>query len=64
MANGDSLETARLLKEALKIVDELATSDLIHVDEPFTDDDFDYQKLQKLIQKAKDLKKNKLWKLS
>lgn len=64
MANGDSLETATLLKEALKIVDELAMSDLIHVDEPFTDDDFDYLKLQKLIQKAKDLKKNKLWKLS
>jgi len=64
MANRDSLETARLLKEALKIVDELATSDLNDIDYPFESDDFDYEKLQKLIKKSKELKKNKLWKLN
>lgn len=64
MIDRDSLETARLLKEALKIVDELAKSDLVDVDYPFEGDDFDYLKLQELINKAKKLKKNRLWKLS
>jgi len=63
MANKDSLETAKILKDALKIVDELATSDLDDIDYPFESDDFDYDKIQKLIRKAKELKKNRLWKL-
>ena len=42
-------ETARILKESLKIVDELAMSDLNDVDYPFEADDFDYEKLQNLI---------------
>jgi hypothetical protein len=64
MIDKDSLETARLLKEALKIVDDLAKNDLADVDYPFDCDDFDYQKLQDLIEKAKKLKKNRLWKLT
>lgn len=56
-------ETARLLKEALKIVDELAKNDLADVDYPFDGDDFDYQNLQELIEKAQKLTKNRLWKL-
>lgn len=64
MADRDLLETARLLKEALKIVDELAKNDLADVDYPFDSDDFDFQKLQDLIERAKKLKKNRLWKLT
>ncbi len=54
-------EKGELIKEALKIVDDLAKSDLIDVDYPFDGDDFDYLKLQELINKAKQLKKNRLW---
>lgn len=64
MVDKDVLEKAELLKEAIRIVDELAKNDLADVDYPFESDDFDYQKLQKLIDRAKKLKKNKLWKLS
>lgn len=64
MADRDLMETARLLKEALKIVDELATSDLGDVDYPFETEDFDFEKLQRLIERAKKLKKNRLWKLT
>lgn len=64
MGKKESLETAELLKKAIKIVDELATSDLTDVDAPFIDDDFDYLKLQRLIMRAKELKKNKLWNLT
>jgi len=48
-------ETAKLLKEALKIVDELATHNFEDMDER------DQEKLEKLIKKAKELKKDKLW---
>jgi len=64
MADRDALETARLLKEALKIVDELAKNDLADIDYPFDPDDFDYEKLQDLIERARTLKKNRLWKLT
>jgi len=63
MGREENKEKAMILKEALKIVDELATSDLIHVDAPFEDEDFDYDKLQMLINRAKQLKKNRFWKL-
>jgi hypothetical protein len=51
-------ETARLLKEALKIVDELATYDFEDMDE------YDQENLEKLIKKAKGLTRNELWKLN
>lgn len=54
-------EKGELIKEALRIVDDLAKSDLGDVDYPFDGDDFDYLKLQELIKKAKQLKKNRLW---
>jgi len=63
MADRDSLETAKLLKEALKIVDDLAKNDLADVDYPFDSNDFEYEKLQALIERARKLKKNRLWKL-
>lgn len=64
MEDIEMLEKGRLLKNALKIVDELADNDLGDIDGEFTSDDFDYEKLQKLILKARTLKKNRLWKLS
>jgi len=64
MADRDLLETTRLLKEALKIVDELAKNDLADIQHPFNSNDFDYEKLQELIEKSRKLKKNKLWKLN
>jgi hypothetical protein len=55
----DEKETARLLKEALKIVDELGKLN----EEYIMTDENDYETLEKLIKKAKELKKNRLWKL-
>ena len=54
-------EKGELIKEALKVVDDLAKSDLADIDYPFDGDDFDYLKLQELINRAKQLKKNRLW---
>lgn len=56
-------EKGKLIKQALTIVDELAKSDLGDVDGKFDHNDFDYEMLQKLIIKARTLKKNKWWKL-
>ncbi len=56
----NNMETAKLLKESLKIVDELAKMD---ADEIFANDD-DMEDLEKLIEKAKRLTKNRLWKLT
>jgi uncharacterized protein YktB (UPF0637 family) len=53
----DEKEMARLLKESLKIVDELADYDFEDMDEG------DKEDLEKLIERAQALKKNKLWKL-
>jgi len=56
-------ETARILKEALLIVDELSKLDYEDL-APFMDDElFDFDKLEKLIKKAEKLTKNPLWKL-
>jgi len=55
MADQDALDTAKILKEAIKIVDELAKL------YPYEDDDFNT--LEELIGRATTLKKNKLWKL-
>jgi len=55
----DSLDTAKILKEALTVVDNLAKMD---ADDIFANDD-DREKLEELIEKANILTKNKLWKL-
>jgi hypothetical protein len=59
MAEKNWGETANLIKEALKVVDELGKLD----EEYIMTDEKDYETLEKLIKKAKELKKNKLWKL-
>jgi len=64
MNDVEALEKGKLLKEALKIVDELAKNDLADIDGDFTMDDFDWDKLQRLIIKARELKKNRWWKLT
>ena len=51
----DEKEIAKILKEALVIVDELSYYDFDDID--------DQENLEKLIKKAKILTKNKLWKL-
>jgi len=54
-------EIARLLKEALKIVDELGKfepNELIALDE------YELEPLEELIERAQKLKKNRLWKLT
>jgi hypothetical protein len=55
----ESLETAKILKESLKIVDKLAKMD---ADDIFANDD-DREELEELIEKANKLTKNRLWKL-
>ena len=60
MTDIESLEKGKLLKEALKIVDELATcsfeddDDLIHC----------YDDLYDLVKRSKALKRNRFWKLT
>ncbi len=54
----EELEKAKLIKDALKIVDELA--------ETYVGKSMDYEDIETLddlIDKAKKLKKNRLWKL-
>jgi hypothetical protein len=51
----DEKEIAELIKKALLIVDELSFYDFDEID--------DQEKLEKLIKKAKNLTRNKLWKL-
>ena len=60
----ESIEKGNLIKEALKIVDKLAENDLADIDGDFNIDDFDYEKLQDLIMKARRLKRNRWWKLT
>lgn len=55
----ENLEKAELIKDALKIVDELGKFD----EEYIMTDEKDYEKLEGLIKKAKKLRKNKYWKL-
>ncbi|MFW6246577.1 MAG: hypothetical protein ACOC22_00175 [bacterium] len=61
--NVEDFEKGKLIKEALKIVDELAKSDLGDIDGEFDYSDFEYDLLQKLIIKARKLKQNRFWKL-
>jgi len=53
-------ETAKILKESLKIVDKLATLEFEDMDDFINVQD----DLEELIKRAKVLKKNKLWKLN
>jgi hypothetical protein len=55
----EELEKAKLIKDALKIVDKLSKMD---ADDIFANDD-DREELEDLIEKAQKLTKNKLWKL-
>ena len=55
MVNNDSFEIKKILKEALNIVDALGNNDI---------DEFDKFEIQDLIEKAKKLKKNRLWRLN
>ena len=64
MNDVEVIEKGKILKGALTIVDELAKSDLADMDGSFNQDDFDYEKLQKLIVKARELTKNRWWKLT
>jgi hypothetical protein len=64
MEDLEALEKGKLIKKALKIVDELAKNDLADIDGDFKISDFDYEKLQDLIIKARELKKNRWWKLT
>lgn len=64
MENLEAFEKGKLIKEALKIVDELAKNDLADIDGDFEKNDFDYEELQTLIVKARELKKNRWWKLT
>lgn len=59
----EAYEKGKLIKEALAIVDKLADNDLADIDGDFTINDFDYEKLQELIIKARALKRNRWWKL-
>ena len=64
MSKQELHEKSELLKKSLKIVDELAKSDLGDIDEKsFTNNDFDYEKLQELIDKSRKLTKSIYWKL-
>lgn len=58
-----SKEKGELIKKALLIVDKLAESDLLEVDAEFTQDDFDYLFIIKLITEAKRLKRSHHWQL-
>jgi hypothetical protein len=55
----EELEKAKLIKDSLKIVNELAKMD---ADDIFANDD-DREELEDLIEKAKKLTKDRLWKL-
>ena len=55
----ESKEISKILKESLKIVDELAKMD---ADDIFANDD-DREDLEELIEQAKKLTKHRLWKL-
>ena len=60
----EAVEKGRLIKNALKIVDELAKNDFADIDqETYSDDDFNVQQLRDLIISARKLKQNGWWKL-
>lgn len=58
----EASEKNRILKEALKIVDKLAKNDLADLDIAIPDST--YEELETLINRARELKKNRYWKLT
>ena len=58
----DSLETAELLKDSLKIVDDIAKIDMENFDD-YDNAEFDFEVLEKIVKRAKKLTKHRLWKL-
>ncbi len=62
MIEPNAQEKSRLLKEALRIVNELAKNDLADMDgENITSNDFESEKLIKLILRARKISKNRFW---
>lgn len=61
MLLNENYEKGKILKEALLIVNQLAENDLADIDGNFDSNDFEYDELQKLIVKARELKKNRWW---
>lgn len=55
-------EKNRILKEALRIVDKLAKSDLADLDIAIPDST--YEELEALINRARELKRNRFWNLT
>ena len=56
---GEAREKAQLIKDALKLVDDLGK---LTISDPMTDDDYD--DVDDFIDRAKKLKKNRWWKLT
>lgn len=61
MKNTENYEKGKLIKDALHIVNDLADNDLGDIDGNFDRDDFDWEELQNLIVKARELKKSRWW---
>ena len=58
-----AFEKGKLIKKALVIVNDLAKNDLADIDGDFNINDFDYEKLQKLIIDARKITTDRYWKL-
>lgn len=64
MNTTEAIEKAKLIKNALKIVDELVRLDFDIIDgEPTTIEGLDVEKFEKLLIKADRLTKDRWWKL-
>lgn len=61
MKDTETYEKGKLIKDALHIVNDLADNDLGDIDGDFNKDDFDWEELQNLIVKARELKKSRWW---
>lgn len=65
MEDFEAFEKGKLIKSALKIVNELSKNNLADIDgDEITGEDFDYEKLQKLIIEARLITNNRWWKLT
>lgn len=61
----EALEKGKLIKNALKIIDELVKLDFDIIDgEPTTIEGLDVEKFEKLLINAKELTRNRWWKLT
>jgi len=57
----EDYEKGEMIKDSLHIVNDLAENDLGDIDGEFNKDDFNWEQLQDLILKARNLKKNRWW---